>query len=447
MTAGRAAATALTTPSGPVHLNFPFREPLVPAPLTDPWPGGRADNQRYVDVDQGVGTPDAAKTEKLAAELMASERGLLVCGPQQDPELPSALVRLAEKLHYPIIADPLSGLRSGRHDKTWVLDGYDAFLRDESIQHDYVPDVIVRFGAMPVSKAFLLYVKKHPQCRQIVVDRGGWREPTQLASDRIDADPVAFCEALLTNPGLDGKKDLRSNQHPADVQQNERRWEKAWLHLNRVTEQQVIAREKRETLSEGRVFRELSNDCLPPGTVLFVGNSMPVRDLDTFFMNNEQDMCTMANRGANGIDGVTSTALGASSTGASLVLVVGDLSFYHDLNGLLAAKWYHLNVTIVLINNNGGGIFSFLPQADQSANFEPLFGTPTDLDFRKAVEMYGGSFHVAADWPDFRSQVQQGAAVDGLNVIEVQTTREQNSRDHRMLWQRVSEAIHGLEAL
>lgn len=456
--AGRAAATAFAAPSGPVHLNFPFRDPLVPKTLTDPWPCGRADGQSYITASQGSRLPDSARVEKLAAELKTIERGLIVCGPQEDPGLPEALVRLARRLHYPILADPLSGLRNGSHGKTRVLDGYDAFLRDEQVTDSYVPGVILRFGAMPVSKAFLLYVKKHPGCRQIVVDDGGWREPTQLASDIVMADPAAFCNMLVANignhadrqgliketGGLPTPNPRKEGDLSSEENHKSGAWEKAWIDLNTATQQQVAKYGMDDALSEGRVFQELADGCLPSGATLFVGSSMPVRDLDTFFMNNELEIRTMANRGANGIDGVISTALGASTEEAPLVLVIGDLSFYHDLNGLLAAKLHHLNLTIIVINNNGGGIFSFLPQANSPEHFEQLFGTPTDLDFGKVVEMYGGSFYLANKWEDFRQEVRNGMESGGLSVIEIKTDRGQNTDRHRSMWECVSEAVKNL---
>jgi 2-succinyl-5-enolpyruvyl-6-hydroxy-3-cyclohexene-1-carboxylate synthase len=427
--AGRASATALAVPSGPVHLNFPFREPLVPELSSHFWQGGR-ENRGYVSVLNGVRKPDPSVIENLALELRNVERGLIVCGPQEDPELPEAITRLAEKLQYPILADPLSQLRSGLHDKTWVIDGYDAFLRDDQVAESYVPEVILRFGAMPVSKTFLLFVKKHPGCRQIIIDEGGWREPTQLASEMIMADPAGFCSALSCE--MDHIKNVKRNT-----------WSNAWLHLNEATQEKVVEYSRAGELSEGQVFTELSA-CLPPKSLLFVGNSMPVRDLDTFFMKNELGIRTLANRGANGIDGVVSTALGASTTGFPLVLVIGDLSFYHDLNGLLAAKLHRLNATIVVIHNNGGGIFSFLPQANHPNYFETLFGTPTNLDFEKVVEMYGGTFTEIKNWPQFRKEVKRAIAADGLDVIEVKTDRTENTVYHRKIWDHVSQAVRNL---
>ncbi|HXZ04943.1 MAG TPA: thiamine pyrophosphate-dependent enzyme, partial [Ktedonobacteraceae bacterium] len=182
---------------------------------------------------------------------------------------------------------------------------------------------------------------------------------------------------------------------------------------------------------------------LQDGTTLYVGNSMPVRDLDTFFWSSEQNIHVMGNRGANGIDGVISSALGVSAVAGQepTVLVLGDLSFFHDLNGLLAARLHELNLTIILINNDGGGIFSFLPQAAYPEHFEQLFGTPTGLDFRPMVEMYGGRFQRVDSWEAFRKAVNLGLNSAGLDVIEIPTERSSNVNMHRQLWEVIKKAI------
>jgi 2-succinyl-5-enolpyruvyl-6-hydroxy-3-cyclohexene-1-carboxylate synthase len=427
--AGRAAGTAISNPAGPVHLNFPFREPLTPFLTGEPVVAeGRADKRSYVAVNRGTASCHDRVIEKLVDELSGIERGLIVCGSQEDPALREAVVRLAGTLHYPVLADPLSQLRSGSHDKKWVIDGYDAFLRNEETARQYAPEVVVRLGAMPVSKAFLLYMKKHSACRHIVVDTvERWREPTQLASDVIEADPVEFCGALI--------RQLRNKTISTDSG-----WANDWFQLNRLTQETVKKAGRFDELFEGGVFTELQAN-LPEYATLFVGNSMPVRDLDTFFCNNDTGIRTMANRGANGIDGVVSSALGASTDEHPLVLVIGDLSFFHDLNGLLAAKMHRLNVTIVVVNNDGGGIFSFLPQAKDPTHFEELFGTPVDLDFQKAVHMYGGTFSSVEDWTDFRDDIKRSLQTGGLNVIEVKTNREANAEMHHSIWQAVSQAL------
>ena len=333
-------------------------------------------------------------------------------------------------------------------DKT-LISSYDAFLRNESFLARYEPQLILRFGAMPTSKPLLLYLKRYPACPQVIInEHQGWEEPTQLAAQIFYVGAKSFCTELAKTLSYPQKNPLekerwRISQERAE-QQERKAWAEAWSKADLVT---------REALSttigdfteffEGRVFTELA-ERLPTWSLLYVGNSMPVRDMDTFFWPRAHAPFCLGNRGANGIDGVISSALGASAAGGaekSAVLVIGDLSFYHDLNGLLAAKLHHLNLTIILVNNNGGGIFSFLPQAEYPEHFEQLFGTPTHLDFRPVVEMYGGIFQRVTNWGDFRQALDNGLSKGGLRVIEVPTERESNVSMHRQLWQVVEQAL------
>lgn len=428
----RAVATARSRPAGPVHINCPFREPLVPAPGALAGPHERPGERPYVAVASGARTPDPALVTALATDLRIARRGLIVCGPQDDSGLARPLARLAAALGYPILADPLSGVRCGPHARDLVLDCYDAALREASLVERLAPEVVLRFGAVPTSKPLLRYLQHHQRCRQIVVDGdAGWNEPTRLASDVVHADPRLLCEALVATI---------ANMTPGDIGQT--LWAAAWRRADRLAREAIAARlATLEELFEGKVFAELAG-LLPDGATLYAGNSMPVRDLDTFFPSSSRSVRFMGNRGANGIDGVVSSALGASAaTGGPLVLVIGDLSFYHDANGLLAAKQHGLSATIVLLNNNGGGIFSFLPQAADPAHFEMLFGTPHGLDFRPLAEMYGATFTRVETWEEFRTAVQRGIAEGGLHIVEVPTERQRNVALHRAMWQAVADVL------
>jgi 2-succinyl-5-enolpyruvyl-6-hydroxy-3-cyclohexene-1-carboxylate synthase len=457
----RAAASTQAIPAGPVHLNFPLREPLTPEPIAgQPLPPveqrdrvawqGRPDNVPYVEVrEASMGELDASTTRCLFDMVRRVRCGLIIVGPNDDPELVEPLMRLARQLGYPVLADPLSQLRCGDHDGI-VLSSYDAFLRVDSFVERAQPDLILRFGAMPTSKPLLLYLKRYTSCPLVVIDgNGGWEEPTQLASIFIHTSPAALCQSMLeTMRGVEAERG-ECMQDDSGWQFVSQEWMYTWQRADTVTQQtlQHVLQDFNE-LFEGRVFIELAG-LLPESTMLYTGNSMPVRDLDTFFWHSEHHIQIMGNRGANGIDGVISSAIGASAgaePGEPAVLVVGDLSFFHDLNGLLAARLYQLNLTIILVNNDGGGIFSFLPQAAYPEHFDQLFGTPTGLDFRLAVQMYGGQFQKVEDWEEFRSAVKHGLNSIGLHVIEVPTQRASNVSMHRQLWERVGDALkaHGI---
>lgn len=343
--AARAVATAAAEPQGPVHLNWPFRDPLVPSA------GPRAaSGARRLGVQQPRLAPPPALVRELAEDAARTARGLIVCGPHDDPALAEAVGRLARRLGYPILADPLSGLRYGPHDRQLVVDAYDAFLRDaRSVEH-LAPDLIIRIGAVPTSKSLQQYVQAHSSARYVVVDPGGWREPTNQATDLLQVDPTLLCAAL-------------AERLPDEALASQ--WAETWLRLNAATRASIERHlSLTDELFEGRVLADLGT-CLPDGSLLYAGNSMPVRDLDTFCGQSSTSLRCLSNRGANGIDGVVSSALGASAARIGRVtLVIGDISFYHDLNGLLAARAHALDLLVVLLNNDGGGIFSFLPQAE-----------------------------------------------------------------------------------
>ncbi|WP_059171492.1 2-succinyl-5-enolpyruvyl-6-hydroxy-3-cyclohexene-1-carboxylic-acid synthase [Bacillus sp. FJAT-27445] len=429
MVCGRAASIAIQAPAGPVHLNFPFREPLIPNLENDRLFELAERAEGYVSVTQGKRVLDEQGFKRISSLLGKVERGIIVCGQLDNNAFSAKVEALAEAIGFPILADPLSQLRSGSNSGKWVVDAYDSFLRFEEAKRQIKPEVIIRFGAMPVSKALTIFLKENREARQIVVDgSGGWLDPHALSTEMIYCDEALFCDGLLEN----------INKVPHT------NYADKWQMLNSKSKKAMDAEMDREKLNESLVYRELP-DLLPDGSSLFVGNSMPIRDLDSFFWLNSKQINVMANRGANGIDGVISTALGASIYASPMYLVLGDLTFYHDLNGLLPAKLYDLNLTVILINNNGGGIFSFLPQSGQSRNFERLFGTPLDLDFSHVVEMYGGTFTRVHDWTHFNDAIISAKDKPGLKVIEVVTNREANAAEHRRIWSAVSREISKLE--
>jgi 2-succinyl-5-enolpyruvyl-6-hydroxy-3-cyclohexene-1-carboxylate synthase len=421
--AARAVATSSAEPAGPVHLNWPFRDPLVPAPA-----GAVSRSVAIVSVHNPRLAPTPELVDDLAAQLDGSPRGLIVAGPDDnEPAVARAIVHLAERLGYPILADALSGLRRGVHDDAPIVDTYDAFLRDRTSVSALEPEVVLRFGALPTSKPLQQYLEGLPDSRSIVVDPGGWREPSSQASDLLHVDPELLCQALVQAVSERGTSD----------------WRDTWLRLNAAARRAIDAHlAELDELFEGKVFSCLA-EALPASALIFAGNSMPVRDLDTFLPRSSLALRCLANRGANGIDGVVSSALGASAAGVGpVVLVIGDVSFYHDMNGLLAARKHALDLLVVLLNNDGGGIFSFLPQAEAAPeNFELLFGTPHGLDFRPFVEGYGGDFVSVQEWGSFASAVTDGLRRGGLRVIEVPTERAHNVVQHRAVWRAVAEAL------
>ncbi|SHG48454.1 2-succinyl-5-enolpyruvyl-6-hydroxy-3-cyclohexene-1-carboxylic-acid synthase [Ornithinibacillus halophilus] len=422
--AARAINVAMEGNSGPVHLNFPFREPLVPDfSLENLW--GNQTSTNYFQIDGYKKIPDS-NVKQLVQLLQSKQKGLIVCGPQIDPDLGEAVTLLAKQWGIPVLSDPLSQVRSGEHNKDNIIEGYDAFLRHEDIRHYLQYDYLIRFGAMPVSKAYLFYVQENQQALHFVVEENsGYREPTNHQTEFIFADSIQLCSDLL-------EANVTVETDP--------NWLEDWCHMNHITKKILSNTQKEQSLTEGEAVRTLLN-VLPHESSLYVGNSMAVRDVDTFFMGTERKINVLANRGANGIDGMISSGVGAAVSGKPVTLLLGDLSFYHDMNGLLAAKHYNIDLTILLINNNGGGIFSFLPQAKEEKHFESLFGTPVDIDFKHAVNMYGGSYHSASKEEELHNVLKESYQEKGLSVIEVKTDRSENVTWHRDLWTQIQEEI------
>jgi 2-succinyl-5-enolpyruvyl-6-hydroxy-3-cyclohexene-1-carboxylate synthase len=429
LTAHRAVAEALNVPNGPVHLNFPFREPLVPLRAAESSWYATDPAQAFMPPTRTVPKNDI---RTVRDQLLSAPNGLIVLGPLNPfPDVDmreafrAALLKVAARLDYPILPDVLSQARTLAGDM--IIDHYDAFLRDSGFAARVRPDVILRFGAVPTSKPLNQYMSRYPEARHLFVDAGGFRDPLFLATQHIDADAGGFLAQLADT---------------LDANPRTSAWCSLWQTTNQAASEAVTAQVQRYSQTfEGRVFSELAA-LLPDRAGLYLGSSMPVRDCDTFFPAIEKSLRVFSNRGVNGIDGVVSSALGAGAvTGDPLVLVIGDLSFYHDLNGLLAAKLHHLNATIIVINNDGGGIFSFLPQAAYPDHFEQLYGTPTGLDFSHAAALYGATFQRVTDWESFRESVRTALTHDGLKVIEVPTDRQKNVELHRSIWAAVSRAI------
>lgn len=464
--AGRAVATARAVPAGPVHLNFPFREPLTPLPhelasmnggedtaasagipgseYADATAGGSAaENAResgrdtpWVTVHDALPTLSPATVRTIADALLASRNPMIVCGPQPDARLSRPLAELASALQAPLLADPLSQLRWGPHERSAIIDRYDTFLRHADTAGRFTPDLVIRFGSTPTSKTLLQFLEHCSSARVMIVDPARWPDPTLMAADILHSDPALLASALLEEV-----------QRSAAVRES--RWLAAWKQADVATGTALHC--YTQSLSEnfeGRVLFEVAS-MLPDAGTLFVSNSMPVRDLDAFAPGSERRTRVLGNRGANGIDGVVSTALGVSAASrvsgdGPVVLVIGDLAFYHDMNGLLAAMQHHLDVTIVVVNNDGGGIFSFLPQADYPQHFEKLFGTPLGLRFALAAEMYGAKYTLANDVAELRSGLQNGLESGGLHIVEVQTERNRNVQLHRDAYAAVFAALEDL---
>lgn len=403
--AGRAYGIADGVVKGPVHLNFPFRQPLEPE--APPMPAVTAKARPAVQMERGLITPTPHQIDELVTVVKQHERGLIVCGPGcPGGPFPEAVANLAKASGYPLLADPLSGVRFGVAAASGlVLGGYEAYLQGGKAAWAQ-PEVVIRFGAVPTGKWINSYVTASAPTHFIHVrDNGVWADDSHLVNYFLQADPAMVCAhitaALPPRPLSAWAKQLLATEAQC---------------------QQVTQRYFAEHFFDGTVVAAVV-EALPAGARLMIGNSLPVRHLDQFGVPTPQPIQIFGNRGASGIDGVTSTALGIAATGDEpLVLITGDVAFYHDMNGLLAIKQHNLhNVTIVLLNNNGGSIFRRLPIAKFEPQFTPLFLTPHDLDFSHVAHLYG-LYHVrTSERAAFAQALQQSIHGKVPTVIEVQT--------------------------
>ena len=430
--ASRAVRDAAETPRGPVHLNVPFRKPLEPTEVPGDVPenfetdaplavGGR--EGPFVETTTGTTRLADDDVARIAGVLDDASRALLVCGPSDGPTPSTDAVRqFTDATGVPVLADPLSGHRFGEHvADTTVCGGYDSYL-DGPDWPD--PEVVVRTGFSPTSKVLRTYLAA-TDARQFVVDPAGdWPEAEFTATDHVVADPSTLLSDLAA--AISSPVDATYRERFADAET------RYWKLVREACDEERF---------EGAILHDVAARC-PDPTTLFVSNSMPVRDLDRFGRPREAALSAYGNRGVSGIDGVTSTALGAGSAADDpLVLVTGDIAYYHDMNGLLALGRCEVDATVVLVNNDGGGIFHVLPIEEFDPPFTEQFRTPHGLDFEATGDLYDLSFERVTGREAFCAAFDASVGTDGTTVIEVQTDGERSHRFRERLQDRVCEQI------
>jgi len=411
MLACRAVWTALDGRPGPVHLNFALREPLVPpADLgPDPLPGrsgGRPWLLRGTPGDDAV-----AAGRALAVIARDAHRPVVVAG-RAEPGL-EAIAAACERLNWPLLADPLSGARRGGA----AIAHYDLLLRSEAFAAAQQPDLVVRCGDLPTSKPLRAWLDGSlSDVMQLAFDpQSSWHDPAGSLHVVLAADPAATLVATAAHaPSAD----------PA--------WLAAWRDAD-ARAAGAIDEVLGDELSEPRVARELGAR-LPAGATLYVASSMPVRDVEGYTAVRDDAPRVLCNRGANGIDGTVSSAFGAVAAGTGpVVLLIGDVALAHDLGGLLAARRCELALTIVLNNNDGGGIFEFLPVAGERDAFEQHIATPHGLDFEHAAALYGCDHERVATVGELRAGLDRAVGEGRTTILEVRTERGANLALHRAL--------------
>lgn len=368
---------------GPVHVNQQFREPLLPAGTTMP-----AIPAKGIFVSEPLALPAPADVKALAAAI-GGRRGIIVCGEvAAENGFAEALTALAARLDCPILAEPLSNLRFGPHDRSHLCVRYNAWLGDEQAREATKPEWLLRFGSFPVTRHLQTLLDGVTTVHALVEPRPRWTDPQHKLTHVFRAGPLAFCQALLDAAPI-----------PAPA-----RWHAGFVTLEAEAGQEA----------SGHVAVLI--DELPPGTPLFVGNSLAIRQMDSHSGSSDKPLLFFGNRGASGIDGNISTALGIAAILGRVVAVIGDLTSQHDLGGLALAQGR--DAVIVAVNNRGGGIFDHLPQA-ALPEFEQAWRTPQQISFEHAALSFGLGYALAADDTSFRNALRQALDAGGPRLIEL----------------------------
>lgn len=424
----RALAAAKGEPRpGPVHLNLPWREPLAPVAVdgavtaSDPLALEGREGRPLTAVTSIDLEPSAFLLDEMAAHIGDARSGVIVAGRRLDPELREPLAHLARVAGFPILAEPTSQLRCGPHDRSHVVSAYDLLLRDQGFAEAVAPDLVLRFGEMPTSKPLRAWLAASGVDQVVVDPRGGWNEPTNRAAAILRADPTELAAGWATR--------LESESRPTPE-----RWLAAQSAATKALEDELGD----AAMCEPSLHRALGL-AHRDGDLVYTASSMPIRDQEAFLPSLDTDALFLCNRGANGIDGLVSSGIGAAhAAGRPTTIVTGDLGLLHDIGGLAALRDVETPVRIVVIDNDGGGIFGFLPQAEAlgAEEFEGLLRTPRGLDLAAIAGAFGLA-HRAIDAVDDLGD----ALASGTGLISARIEGARNVSLHARLAATVAKAV------
>jgi len=400
---------------GPVHLNFPFEKPLEPFSFTDKV------NKKTIRVkplqnlrhnsDHFTVQSNTKIFRTIVSELIETKKGIIIAGPMEyDHELFKQIKQLSSITKYPVLADGLSHLRfnAGKNDTT-VISNFNLIFSSEKFLESHNPEVILQFGRTPTSSLLEAFFERTNARRYLINHYGDKFDPTRNSTAVLTADPIYFCKNLISN-----LKDEKLQRHKSG-------WLKDLIHADEEAEKVKFKLVQRSKFpNEISAMTEIV-DSVPANSNLVIGNSLPVRDLDSFVRKTSKKLFLHFNRGASGIDGVTSTALGIASKRKQTVLISGDLSFLHDLSALSIAAKYSLPLSIVIINNNGGGIFESLPIAKRFNKLKEYFIAPHNLNLGEIVNSFGIKYNLVKSRRDLKKHLLVNIYKKQPCVLEIQT--------------------------
>jgi len=435
----RAFWTALEGRPGVVHLNWALREPLVLDGELPPDDSGRDDGRPWVS---RPALPDdlAAAVDTLEPIVRTAQRGVLIAGrhERRRPALGPAAAAFAAAAGWPVLAEPLSGARRGPN----AIAHYDALLRAGALAAAVRPDVVLRVGDLPTGKPLREWLAGADAVQVALDAEGAWQDPAATLDLSLPAEPAGTLGALAERLAPGGRVPVSVSSAEARGHSAPSGYLEGWLHADRLASAQIGVT-LGDHLSEPRVARELGA-ALPADATLVVSASMPIRDVETFFPVRDDPPRVLSNRGANGIDGVVSTAFGVAAGAAGPVAVlIGDVALAYDVGALVSARRLRLALTIVLVDNEGGGIFDFLPVARTRPRetYEVHVATPTGLDFAEIAVAFGLRYLPATTVSELRGAVAAALAHDGVSLVHVHTDRAMNVRLHRRVWSDIEASL------
>ncbi len=423
---------ALIENPGPVHLNFPFEKPFEPDNYTD-----RIDikflDKIYNSINPIELTENKSKylINDLIKKLFSHEKGLIIVGYNNyDKEFSKLCIALSEKLKYPIFADISSGLRHGNHSKKNIIENFTSLVRSNQYLKEYNPEIILQFGGTPTSNVILNYYKNCKAEKILINEFGDRNDPSLTAKTILKINPAEFCEIVLKK--INDSHFKRNNK-----------WMESIIRLNQIAEEIKRNKLEEEKINfEGKIMYEVF-ELLPSGCNVMISNSLPIRDADFFVSSNQKRINVFCNRGASGIDGINSTALGiAAISKAPTILITGDLAFYHDMNGLHNAVKFKIPLTVILINNNGGGIFESLPISRFGKTYIENFVTPLNIDFSKFVKAYGGEYFLIKNFSEFKKKLLLSINNKKLTVLEIKTDSKKSKLIREKIWKSITSEIN-----
>jgi 2-succinyl-5-enolpyruvyl-6-hydroxy-3-cyclohexene-1-carboxylate synthase len=430
---------------GPVHLNVPFRDPL--APLAQPDAQALAhtfDGDRFFAHLSTPPSPPRSIAPSLHLPLSTWQsipRGIIIAGIAQpvNPEgYCRAIAQLSTTLGWPVLAEGLSPVRNYASLTPYLVSAYDTLLRSPEHANVLIPDGVIRLGEMPTSKVLRQWLVQVDPL-QWVIDAGDRNlDPTHGRTQhlRLTVEQLASVLPIRSStesPVIESLPIESPIERSTGEAESPSPYLARWLEAERTTRHHIDSHLSADDLwFEGKIAWTVSQ-VLPPGTPLFIANSTPVRDVEWFWKPGDRHIQPFVNRGANGIDGTLSTALGIAHHYRSSVLLTGDLAFLHDTNGLLSTKALNGHLTVILINNNGGGIFEFLPIAQFEPPFEDYFATPQSVDIAALCAAYGVAHTVIQSWDGLNEQVSQ-LPERGVRVLELQCDRRSSFQYRQWLW-------------